>query len=143
MEPQENLPDSNKGEDMDLGDLDLHSIATACKQQNHGSIREQQMQPLKEALIQNQIFHEKVPQAKPKNPNPTSSLGIKVSSSLPPKIPSEDKKKKGRRSNKQLLTDLSEYLVNSGHIALVTNKFFPTPPPHLPHQSYILECTWL
>jgi hypothetical protein len=33
-------PDSDEGEEMDLGDLDLNSITMACKQQNPNSIFE-------------------------------------------------------------------------------------------------------
>jgi hypothetical protein len=56
--PREEPPDSNEGEELDLGDLNLHSITTSCKQQNLGSILAQWVKLLKESLVHNKIFHE-------------------------------------------------------------------------------------
>jgi hypothetical protein len=49
-EPPDQL-DSDDGEDMDLGDLDLNSIVMAYKQQDPNSIPEKQVQLLKDVLV--------------------------------------------------------------------------------------------
>jgi hypothetical protein len=126
QEEQIKLLDSDDGEDMDLGDLYLKSIATAYKQHDPNSIPEKQVHLLKDALVRNWILSG----PKVKGMTHTPSLGINPSPSSSYKNLKEEKKR-GRKSNKQLIKDLDEFLVNSGHISLMMDKFQPNPPPSL------------
>jgi hypothetical protein len=68
------------------------------------------------------------------NHNP--SLGIKASTSSASRNTKEGKKR-GRRSNQQLIKDLGDFLVNSGQISFMTDTFQPNP--RLLHEISLLE----
>jgi hypothetical protein len=89
-------------EDMELQYLDLQSIAVACEMKEEKSIPEHQIKILQSALIKSRN-KEKGKASHKGNPSPSSSLGIKNSTSKEPiKVP-KDEKKRGRPSIKQLL----------------------------------------
>jgi hypothetical protein len=126
--------DFEDGEEIDVGELYLQYIVVACEWQDLNSIQEKQVQ----------IDFWKIPLSASRytvNHPPKvctlmfPHLVLKLILHMRTPKPLGRKKKRGLRRNKQLLQELGELLVNSGHIALMNTKF----PPIAPHFSWILS----
>jgi hypothetical protein len=87
--------DSDEGEDMDIGELDLQSIVEACNCKEANSISTQQLQLLREALRKIKIKNVSSPTSK----GSPSSLGIQTSKLKETKKPSKEEKKCERKNN--------------------------------------------
>jgi hypothetical protein len=97
---------------MDLEDLDLQGIAATCEWKEEHSIPDQQIRLLQSALIKSRNKEKGAVTQKGKNHVP-ASLGIKNTSRKEIIKAPKDEKKRGRPSNKQLLQELGELLLNS------------------------------
>jgi len=115
----------DEGEDMEFGEMDLQGIVDACVRWETNSIPEKQIHHLQTTLRKSK---DKFFIASRGKRTTSSSLAIKnVISKESPKLAKEEKKR-GRWSNKQLLQELGEFLINLGRITLTTEKFQATPP---------------
>jgi Ca2+-binding EF-hand superfamily protein len=113
---------------MDLEDIDLQGIAIACEWKEEHSILDQQIRLLQNDFIKSRK-KEKGAVTKKHNNIVLASLGIMNTSSKEIiKAPKYDKKR-GRLSNKQLLQELGELLLNLRTIKSMAEKFSSHPQP--------------
>jgi hypothetical protein len=133
---EENKTDQEDNDEMELEGLDLQSIATTCARKEVHSIPENQIQLLKSTFLKSK-HKDKAGSTQKGKHSTTSSLGIKNHSSKEITKETKEDKKRGRPSNKQLLQELGELLVNWEELEVWRKSSRPNLP--ILNESYHLE----
>jgi len=107
-------------EEQDLAGVDLEHLEHAYRQQKLYTIPRDQLWKVHKVFLNSSAGS---------SAQASKSLGIQGGQSKNPAKTQKDEKKRGRKSTNKLIQEIGNFMVNSGQINLISDRFPPLPTP--------------
>jgi hypothetical protein len=107
-------------EEQDLAGVDLEHLEHAYRHQKLYTIPRDQLRKVHKVFLNSSAGS---------SARVSKALGIQGSQTKNPSKAQKDEKKRGRKSTNKLIQEIGSFMVNSGQIHLISDRFPPLPPP--------------